>query len=366
MQAMGPRRARVVAPLLMAGALVAFYVVAEPGGGPLMTLFYMLVPLAFGVLFSLAWLLGADVLEEAPREQIARSYGILGASSILGGIAGGALARLAASRIDPEGLLLAGAFGLGAAAVTAAVTQHRFPWRPVAPTNVARAPDLADLRGVVGQRYSFLLLAVAMSASLVGILVDQFYLAAATSGNDGRANAGFFANFYLVLNGLAFVSQLWLVPQIQRRIGVHGSLYILPLALVTGASALITNASILMRSLVRVAEGGLKSSIHRSNWEQAYLPLGPAQRAAAKLVVDGMGARIAEGFAAALVFVWIRSAMADPEVVARGSGWLSWVLLASGLVWVTLTAFLRRSLKPVETRATVEGEARLEIPLPDS
>ncbi len=87
MQLVGPRNARVVAPLLMASALTVFFGFVAPGGGLLMTVFYMLVPLVFGVLFSLSWLLAADLLEEAPREVIAHSYGIIGASSILGGVA---------------------------------------------------------------------------------------------------------------------------------------------------------------------------------------------------------------------------------------------------------------------------------------
>jgi hypothetical protein len=104
----------------------------------------------------------------------------------------------------------------------------------------------------------------------------------------------------------------------------------------------------------------------RSNWEQAYLPLGRTQRAAAKLLVDGAGARVAEGAAAGIVFLWIRSAMENGTMLLEDAGWLTWVLLATGVVWVTLTGLLRRSLGPVEARVTVERDERLEVPLPDS
>ena len=62
---------------------------------------------------------------------------------------------------------------------------------------------------------------------------------------------------------------------------------------------LAASASGLGRTALRVAEGGLKSSIHRSNWEQAYLPVARRLRPVAKIMVDGVGMRVAEGLAAA-------------------------------------------------------------------
>ena len=54
-----------------------------------------------GVLFSLTWLLAADLLDEAPRERIARSYGVVGAASILGGVLGGLIARAVSHSRSP-------------------------------------------------------------------------------------------------------------------------------------------------------------------------------------------------------------------------------------------------------------------------
>lgn len=365
MQTLGPRGARVAAPVLMALFLGVFRCFAEPGGGAVMTTFFVLVPLVFGVLFSLAWLLAGELLEGASRAQLRRSYALIGAASIAGGTAGAILALVVAPLLDPRELLLAGSVGLVLSAATTAVAQRRWAPRPLLAEAAARPPGPDDFRHVLAQRYSLMLLIVAMLTGLVGILVEfQFYVAAAQSGNTGRENAVFFANLYLVLNGLALVTQLWAEPRIQRRLGVRGSLFILPVALVTGAGALLVNASVLTRSMLRITEGGIKSSVHRSNWEQAYLPLDPAQRAAAKLLVDGAGARMAEGAAAVLLFLWIRAVMVDPELLAQDSRWLTWALIGTASIWVGLTVVLRRSLKPAEERLRSEG--RLDVPIPDS
>jgi hypothetical protein len=367
MQIAGPRPARILTPLLMAGFLATYAFLARPGGGGFMTASYVIIPLAFGVLFSLAWLLGADLFEGAPREEVARAYSWIGASSILGGVAGGAIAKIAAPHYEPNILAWLAAAMLLATSIFIARAQARHPLRYLLPGEAAQAPGVQDFRRVLQNRYSFLLLAVAMSAALVGTLVEfQFYITASAARQSGRENADFFASLYLVLNAIALLGQIYLMPRVQKAIGVMGSLFILPAALLGLAGVLFVNASILLRSTLRVTEGGLKSSIHRSNWEQAYLALGRAERTAAKLIVDGAGARLAEGGAALILFLWIRSAMPDGRMPEPGIQWITWVLILAAFTWILLTIFLRRSAGPALAPTILESEARLDIPLPDS
>lgn len=361
MRRLGPRRARVLAPLGVAGALLGFSGVVRPGGGLLMTAFFVLVPLAFGVLFSASWLLAADLLAGAPRPQMAHAYSRVGAASILGGVAGGLLARMLAPRIEVSALLVLAAAALAASVAVTARAQNRFP--PAARPGPGTGSAPVDFRTVLKQRYPVLLLVVGMTASLVGVLVEfQLYLVAATAGNRGRENASFFAGVYVVLNGAALIVQLYVMPWLQRTLGVSGSLHVLPALLVGGAAGVLASASLFSRSLLRVVEGGLKASIHRVNWEQAYLPLDGSHRPAAKILVDGMGARIAEGLAALLLFLWVRLAVAGGVPLERRASWLGYALFAASLVWVALTRALVRDLAP----AAAPEAFRLDVPPPDS
>jgi ATP/ADP translocase len=191
----------------------------------------------------------------------------------------------------------------------------------------------------------------------------QFYLAAATSGADGRANARFLGGVYLVLNAIALVAQLGLLPRLQRRIGVNGSLLVMPLALLGGSAGLLATAWLLAPPLLRISEGSLRSSIHRVNWEQAYLPLARQQRASAKLLVDGVGARVAEGVAAVVMLVWLRVAVGDASLVGRDTGFFAWLLVASTLAWLLLTLRLGRQFAHLPAPAV---DPRLDIPLPET
>ncbi|MFN0150855.1 MAG: hypothetical protein ACKVU1_09150 [bacterium] len=365
----GARLARVGVPLFAAALLAAFFPFARPGGGPLMTSFFMLVPLAFGVLFSLTWLLAAELLDGVGHRQLARSYSIVGAASILGGVAGGAVARIAAALVEPRFFIPAGAVLLLASTITVAIAQHRFPARPLPRATGPLTPGPSNFLTVLRVRYSILLVFVGMLSSLVGILIEfQFYLYAATSGNETRANASYFANAYLLLNGVALIVQVVLMPRLQRLVGVHGSLMILPGALLAGAALLLASASVGMRSLLRVIEGGLKSSIHRSNWEQAYLPLGRSHRVVAKLLVDGAAARVAEGIAALSLYAWLRVSlgMDESSIVGSDTSWVTYLLILTIAAWILMTRALGRDLVPASTDVTGGADMFPEIPLPDT
>lgn len=366
---LGARGARIAVPVVAAAGLAAFFPFVREGGGALMTAFFMFVPLAFGVLFSLTWLLVSDLLDGVGHSRLAWAYSVIGAASILGGVAGGAVARGAVMFVEPRYFILLGAGLLLAAAAAAAIAQRRFPQRPLPARVGPLAPGPSHFLEVLRLRYSLLLVLVGMLSSLVGILIEfQFYLYAATSGNAARTNAGYFANVYLWLNGVALVVQLVLMPRLQRLVGVHGSLLVLPAALLAGAAGLLAMASTGTRALLRVVEGGLKSSIHRANWEQAYLPLGRSHRTVAKLLVDGAATRIAEGAAALAVYVWLRVSlgMNEAAIVGSDTSWVTYLLLITISAWMLTTRAMGRDLEIAARHSPAVAAGFAEIPLPDT
>lgn len=371
-RAVGPRRVRIFSPLVMAVLQAAFYLLAKPGGGWVMTLFFMLIPLAYGVLFSMAWLLGADLLDEVPEQHLPGAYATLGAASMLGGLVGGLSAKLLAPYLVPQLFILMGAVSLCASAAVTVVAQKRFPAGDVAsdPQRAIRKQKwllIADLVGTLKQSYVRFLLAVAMLASLVGVFIEfQFYMVAATSGSGGRENAEFFANFYILLTGASLLLQVLAMPALQRRIGIDGSLLILPLSLFGGSTMLAVSASGVARTALRIVEGGLKSSIHRSNWEQAYLPLDQARRTVTRVIVDGMGSRMAEGLAAAILLVWLKLVVGNQELVGLDIRWVTYLILVGTLLWLAVTSALGHRLAPQHCAEIRNRRFRPNAPLPDS
>ncbi len=363
MRAIGPRLLRIVAPLALALVLSGFYSVVRPGGGLLMTAFFMIVPLAFGVLFSLQWLLAADLFDRVPEESRAKPYGVIGGATISGGIIGGILARALSEFVAPADLILFGAAFIVASATVTLLAQRRFPLH-MQPSPVSQDTPRRRLREIILEPYMLGLLAIAVMGAVTGIIVEfQFYFAAATAGNDAKESAALFADLYTVLNIAALVVQVLIVPKLQRRIGVRGSLLILPAALVGGAAMLLASPSLLLRSGVRATEGGLKSSVHRSNWEQTFVPISRGTRNMVKLVIDGIGARLGEGLAAVFVLIWLSGATAD-QLEGRGTSGITSFMLVAALLWLILVRQLQRSTVQVTKQQSMRPI--VELPVPDT
>jgi ATP/ADP translocase len=189
---------------------------------------------------------------------------------------------------------------------------------------------------------------IAMTGALAGLLIDvQFYISATSASMGSKGNANFFANFYIMLNFSSLLLQLFAAPKIQEKIGIRGGLMVLPFALVGGASFASAAATAFSLSVLRVTEGGLRSSIHRSIWEQAFIPVDSGERSVVKLAVDGIGARIAEGIAAVGLYFWVQR-VAPGGVVTKplDTTWMAWVTLATVIVWLLITQKLRFQVKP--------------------
>ena len=121
---------------------------------------------------------------------------------------------------------------------------------------------------------------------------------------------------------------------------------VLPFALVGGATFATAAATAFSRSVLRVTEGGLRSSVHRSIWEQAFIPVDSTERSSVKIAVDGIAARIAEAIGAVAILVWLKQAVPDGVInMPLDTQWISWLLLVTVAVWLFVTRKLRVQVK---------------------
>lgn len=196
-----------------------------------MTATFMAVPLAYGVLFSLVWLLGADLKGRQAAPMRLAFYTRVSAAALAGGLAAALLARTLARSVDPTLFLTIAAGTMVAATLAVAAAQTFCPRMPVP---IGPPPPLVreTARALARQPYFRRLLAAGVLAALTGILVEfQFYLAAASAGHSARDNAVLFANLYLGLAVVAIGVQVLITPALQQRMGVGRTLLVLPVAI---------------------------------------------------------------------------------------------------------------------------------------
>jgi AAA family ATP:ADP antiporter len=346
--------------LLFAGAALSLAApFLEAGGSPLLFNIFIFIPSAFGIMFASLWLLAADIFETTAKPQAARAFSRIGASSLAGGMLGGFIAKGLSPLIEAKWLILTGALMIFLVAALVALTHRRFPSNIVAKRDGEKKSSwLAPL----ANSYARILLVIAMLGALAGILIDvQFYISATSASMGSKGNANFFANFYIMLNFSSLLLQLFVTPKIQDKIGIGGGLMVLPLALVGGAGFASAAATAFSLSALRVTEGGLRSSIHRSIWEQAFIPIEPGERSTVKLAVDGIAARIAEGIAALTLYIWLQQVAPGGVVAAPlDTRWMIWLTCVTVVAWVAIAQKFRRRAASEQTRAAVVGAAKID------
>ena len=346
MKVWGARPARVGIFLIAATVLAGAAPFLRPGDNPLLLLIFMFIPATFALLFASLWLLASDIFDKAAKSEAARAFSQIGAGTLSGGMAGGLIAKALAPFVEPRWLIFLAALFLLAAIMLIQHLHSRFP------SNITgrKADNKRDNRGFFAplkEPYALILLFIAMTGALAGLLIDfQFYAAAASANMGMKGNTRFFANFYILLNFSSLLLQLFATPKIQDHVGLRGGLMVLPLALIGGATFATAAATALSRSVLRVTEGGLRSSVHRSIWEQAFIPLDASERSGVKIIVDGVAARIAEALGALGLFLWLKQlahAGALPMPLDMRS--IIWIILITVTVWLYITQKLREQAR---------------------
>ncbi|HZA54402.1 MAG TPA: hypothetical protein VE616_09140 [Candidatus Udaeobacter sp.] len=356
MKIWGARPARIGV-LLLAGTVMATVApFLQPGDNTLLLAIFMFIPAIFGLLFASLWLLATDIFEKTAKAEAARAFSKLGAGTLAGGMMGGLVAKGLAPYLDAKWLVFLGATIIFGVVAFVQLIHNRFP------TNILSKNDQEKKAGFLTpltNHYALTLLFISMTGALAGLLIDfQFYAAAASANMGSKGNAGFFANFYILLNFSSLLLQLFATPKIQDRVGLRGGLMVLPIALIGGATFATAAATALSRSVLRVTEGGLRSSVHRSLWEQAFIPVDPSERSAVKIVIDGIAARIAEALGAIAILLWLKHAARDGLMpMPLDTTWMTWATLATVAVWLVITHRMRvqikterGEIKPVATR----------------
>lgn len=361
MKVWGARPARLGVLLLTATIMAAAAPFLQPGANPLLLAVFMFIPAIFGLLFASLWLLATDIFDKDEKSATARAFSKMGAGTLAGGMAGGLISKGLAPLLNPKWFIFLAALVVLAVAALVRRLHDRFPTN-IAPARNARRKQIGLLTSL-SNPYALTLLFISMTGALAGLLIDfQFYAAAASANMGSRGNASFFANFYILMNFSSLLLQLFATPKIQDRIGLRAGLMVLPVALIGGATFATAAATAISRSVLRVTEGGLRSSVHRSLWEQAFIGVDSAERPAVKIAVDGVAARIAEALGAVAILLWLKKSASDGMLsMPLDTNWMAWGTLITVTVWLLITHNFRVQIKEERGQITAAPPVAREI-----
>jgi AAA family ATP:ADP antiporter len=336
--------------VLLATSLVVFFrLFAEPKSW-VAWVFYVWISIALALTLSQLWSFTNHILN--PR-QAKRLFGFIGSGALLGGIAGGQLARVATRLLGTRHTLLAAAVLLvGVAALIHWV--HLLQPAPVAPPE--RREKEVTQGGFSTVRRTPLLWLIALMM-LLGVMVSQvvdlqfnWAVESATRGLDNRT--AFYGNFFSIMGLAALVFQLVFTTRIHRGRGAGPAMKVLPCTVGAGTLLLFLAAAFMPAFLVfaslalKAGDSGLRYSLDDSTRELLFLPVSSRKRIRAKAFIDVVVKRSGKGFAAILLlpvtFGWMTALQAGWLTLGLVVAWL-FVSKAASAEYVES---LRRRVKP--------------------
>lgn len=323
----GPARVTPLAFMLSGLAFGGAWLVRQVLLELAVVLLYLHVAVGGGLLISAFWSLVNETFDpHGAKRAVAR----IGAGATLGGLLGGLIAdRLSAAAGVWSTLLALLVLNLVCAGLVLALSR-RGADRRAAPV----AEGLSSWAAVLRSPYLAQMAALVTCVGMMAAVVDYVFKAeAARELTRSDQLVSFFALFYTVTSLLSFVAQTMLAGGALKRLGIGGTLAILPLSVCALGPAGAALTKLWSLSLIRGSEAVLANSLHRSGYELLYTPLAPAQKRRTKPVLDVLFDRLGDAAGGALVLALL--ACVAPVNVGR-TGLLAASGIAALALWLTL------------------------------
>jgi AAA family ATP:ADP antiporter len=284
----GARRALGGTLVFAAGLPVALFVV-PPSTATAMAV-YVVSGLIGSIVVPQFWTFVGKALTVA---QGRRLFGLVAAAGIVGGVLGSGAAAAVLLFLPVRALLLvAAAMFVVSGAVLLRVGSDERTDRAGARTPMTAAESAQVLR----EQPLLARIALSVVVSTSALLVLDYCFKSTVARSLPPAEIGpFVARYYLALNGLSLIVQMFLGSAVVRRLGVMAAIVLTPLLLLLGAAGVVLSGAAMGAVLVMKAiDGGLRFSIHRITGELVYLPVQGRIRQHFKPLIDGALARASQ------------------------------------------------------------------------
>jgi ATP/ADP translocase len=253
--------------------------------------------------------------------QAKRLFGLIGTGGVLGVATGSSLAAYLGGRMQPDGLLVAGALCLAISSVVPLLMT-----RSHAPAEPPIEPAPPPLRVAREEPHARRLLLLALVSTVTLTLLDFIFKSAVSTHVAPDRLAVFFGKFYAAVNGVALLVQLVGSAWVLRTVGALRGLALLPGSVLAGAIVFAAAPLFAVMVGIKAVDGALRHSIQRTGQEILYLPLPDGARRSLKGVAEVLGQR--GGQAVASVGVLVGTAL------GLGARQLALALAALAAVWL--------------------------------
>jgi ATP/ADP translocase len=279
------------------------------------------------------WVVATNLF--TPREA-KRLYGLLGMGMVAGAIFGGELTTQLVRFIGTDDLLFA-----SAPLVLLAYLAYLIAIRGYSVVKQAEGEEkndfsIRDVASDIGKsRHLQVLMLIMMAQFMVDTFIDYQFKYMAKATYHGDALTAFLGRFYgRYLNITELVLQFFFTALVVKRLGVGGTMQIMPISL--GIASVVTYAtpSSLTTSIARLTEASTRYTLARTGNELFYMPLPLEVRNRIKGFVDIFMDRAARGISGLLLLLF-----AQWKMGVRG---IALVTFGLAVPWIFLTICAQR------------------------
>lgn len=233
-----------------------------------------------------------------------RQIGRVAAFGTLGGVAGGALAGLIATRAGVSAMLpvLAALHFFSGAMIRRLGQPQRSIARPPREGATASAPMLSGLRYLGSVPYLRNLAILVLLGTISAALLDYVFKAYASAAfRRGPELMRLFSAVYVGVALLAFVIQTAFSRLSLERAGLAKTVAALPIVVSAGSVGALLAPGLASAMIARGAEAAFRNSLFRSGYELLFTPIPPDEKRATKTIVDVGFERLGDGLGGMLV-----------------------------------------------------------------
>jgi AAA family ATP:ADP antiporter len=306
------------------------------------------------------WVVASNLFD--PREA-KRVYGLLGMGMVLGAVFGGEFTTQMVRFIGTDNLLFASAplvllaYGSYLIAVSgkakavatakaAGAEEVDFSFKDVA-NDIARNRHLQVLIGLMTMQF------------IVDTLIDYQFKYMAKQAYHGDALTAFLGRFYgRYLNLTEIALQFFFTTAVVRRLGVGGTLQVMPISLAAASVFTFVSPSVLSASLARLVEASTRYTLSRTGTELFYMPLPLELRNRIKAFIDIFVDRAARGISGLMLILFTQL-----KFGVRGVAVVT-IVITIPWIWFTVRAhreYVRTIRKRLEARRLDFDSARITV-----
>jgi AAA family ATP:ADP antiporter len=284
-----------------------------------------------------------------------RLFGLLGSGGILGGIAGGFLAKAIALRLGTEAMLLVmTALLLACAALVPIIwKQQAEEHTEQADANHGRPKTLVESFRLVSRSPHLRAIAALILLSSVVTTAAGWQLKAIAKDTIGQkdALAAFLGAFAGYTGVASLIAQLLITTKLLRRFGIGVALLVLPVSLIGGSLAVLAWGNIWAASILKGSDGVFRYSVDTSAVQLLYLPVPANIKLEVKSFIDTVIWKAGDGLAALTLLLFATMLHFTPrQISVVNLGLLAVWVIAAMLARRHYVATLRENIQHVGLR----------------